>query len=76
MNKWQSQFMQLPFFGGSLPNLQMLRMVRIILLLLVLCSVFPFLFASGSADNEIPGPESGYIYAGWQPDDRVMPIKW
>ena len=68
--------MQLPFFGGSLPNLQMLRMVRIILLLLVLCSVFPLLFASESADNEIPGPESGYIYAGWQPDDRVMPIKW
>lgn len=76
MNRWQSQFMQPPFFGGSLPNLQMLRMVRIILLLLVLCSVFSFLFASERADNEIPGPESGYIYAGWQPDDRVMPIKW
>jgi len=47
-----------------------------VLLLLVLSCAFNFLFASESADNEIPGPESGYIYSQWQPDDRVMPIKW
>jgi len=59
MNKSQSQFMQLPYCGSSLPNLQLVHQARMVLLLLVLSCAFNFLFASESADNEIPGPESG-----------------
>lgn len=76
MNKSHSQFMQLPYSGSSLPNLQLVHRARMVLLLLVLSCAFHFLFASESVVNEIPCPESGCIDPQRQPDDRVIPIKW
>jgi len=54
----------------------LMPMVRVSFLMFALCSFFTNLFAAESKSNEIPGPESGYIYSQWQPDNRVMPIKW
>jgi len=75
MDNESRQFMKLHDSSRDQRLMTFMPMVRVSYLMLVMCSIITVLFAFVSKANEIPGPESGYIYSQWQPDDRVMPFK-